>query len=148
MDTPKPIDAARGEVANIGKSLFIKGQLSGSEDLFIDGQVDGAIEMKGNRLTIGPNGRVKANVSARSAVVQGKLEGNITASDRVDLKQSAIVLGDIATQRISIEDGAYFKGGVDIQREGSKEAKAESTASVQVAATSVRGQATAPEPRK
>jgi cytoskeletal protein CcmA (bactofilin family) len=148
MDSSKPIDAARGEVANIGKSLFIKGELSGSEDLYIDGQVDGAIEMKGNRLTIGPNGRVKANVNARSAVVQGKLEGNITASDRVDLKQSAIVLGDIATQRISIEDGAYFKGGVDIQREGPKEAKAESAPSVSAAATSSSGSGRGPESRK
>ena len=129
MDTPKPLDAARGEVANIGKSVVIRGELSGSEDLYIDGQVDGVIEMKGNRLTIGPNGRVKANVNARSAVIQGKLEGNVRAAERVDLKQSAIVLGDIATQRISIEDGAYFKGGVDIQREGVKaEAKPEPAA--------------------
>jgi cytoskeletal protein CcmA (bactofilin family) len=152
MDTPKPVDAARGEVANIGKSVVIKGELSGSEDLYIDGQVDGAIEMKGNRLTIGPNGRVKANVNARAAVIQGKLEGNIKASDRVDLKQSAIVLGDIATQRISIEDGAYFKGGVDIQREGAKEAKVDSKTSVPAAPAASSGsaaaQAAGAEPRK
>jgi cytoskeletal protein CcmA (bactofilin family) len=154
MDTPKPLDAARGEVANIGKSVIIKGELSGSEDLYIDGQVDGAIEMKGNRLTIGPNGRVKANVNARSAVIQGKLEGNVRAADRVDLKQSAIVLGDIATQRISIEDGAYFKGGVDIQREGVKaeakpEVKASPPSATATAATaSVLSQAAGAEPRK
>jgi cytoskeletal protein CcmA (bactofilin family) len=120
MDTPKTLDSARAELANIGKSVVIKGELSGSEDLYLDGQVEGSIEMAGNRLTIGPNGKVKANVNARSAVVQGRLEGNVHASDRVDLKQSAIVLGDIATQRISIEEGAYFKGGVDIQREAAK----------------------------
>jgi cytoskeletal protein CcmA (bactofilin family) len=120
MDTPKTLDSARTDLANIGKSVVIKGELSGSEDLYLDGQVEGSIEMAGNRLTIGPNGKVKANVTARSAVVQGRLEGNVRASDRVDLKQSAIVLGDIATQRISIEEGAYFKGGVDIQREASK----------------------------
>jgi cytoskeletal protein CcmA (bactofilin family) len=152
MDTPKPPDAARGEVANIGKSVVIKGELSGSEDLYIDGQIEGAIEMKGNRLTIGPNGRVKANVSARSAVIQGKLEGNVRATDRVDLKQSAIVLGDIATQRISIEEGAYFKGGVDIQREGPKlDAKAESKAMPAAAAATPGSTAThtsVAEPRK
>ena len=120
MDTPKTLDSARTDLANIGKSVVIKGELSGSEDLYLDGQVEGSIEMAGNRLTIGPNGKVKANVTARSAVVQGRLEGNVRASDRVDLKQSAIVLGDIATQRISIEEGAYFKGGVDIQREAPK----------------------------
>ncbi|HZH49785.1 MAG TPA: polymer-forming cytoskeletal protein, partial [Nitrospira sp.] len=99
MDTPKTLDSARTDLANIGKSVVIKGELSGSEDLYLDGQVEGSIEMAGNRLTIGPNGKVKANVTARSAVVQGRLEGNVRASDRVDLKQSAIVLGDIATQR-------------------------------------------------
>ena len=79
--------------------------------------VEGTINPKGNRLTIGPNGRVNANVNACAVVVQGKLEGNIQASDRVDLKQSAIVTGDIATQRISIDEGAYSKGGVNIQKE-------------------------------
>ena len=87
---------------------------------YIDGQVEGTINPKGNRLTIGPNGRVKANVNACAVVVQGKLEGNIQASDRVDLKQSAVVTGDIATQRISIDEGAYFKGGVNIQKEATK----------------------------
>ena len=120
MDTAKPPEGTRADLANIGKSVVIKGELSGSEDLYLDGQVDGSIELAGSRLTIGPNGRVKANVNARSAVVQGRLEGNVRASDRVDLKHSAIVLGDIATQRISIEEGAYFKGGVDIQREAPK----------------------------
>lgn len=117
METPKTPETARGEMAHIGKSVVIRGELSGSEDLFIDGEVEGTIELKGNRLTIGPNGQVKANVNARGVVVQGKLNGNINASDRVDLKQSAVVLGDVTTQRISIEDGAYFKGGVDIQKE-------------------------------
>jgi cytoskeletal protein CcmA (bactofilin family) len=120
METAKSPDNTRSELANIGKSVVIKGELSGSEDLYLDGQVEGSIEMAGSRLTIGPNGKVKANVNARSAIVQGRLEGNVRASDRVDLKQSAIVLGDIATQRISIEEGAYFKGGVDIQREAQK----------------------------
>ena len=117
METPKAPDTARGEMTFIGKSDVIKGELSCSEDLYIDGQVEGTIDPKGNRLTIGPNGRVKANVTACAVVVQGKLEGSIQASDRVDLKQSAVVTGDIATQRISIDEGAYFKGGVNIQKE-------------------------------
>lgn len=121
MEIGKTPDYARGEMANIGKSVVIKGELSGSEDLYIDGQVEGSIELKGNRLMVGPNGRVKANVNARSAIIQGKMEGNIRASDRVDLKQTAVVTGDIATQRISIEDGAYFRGGVDIQKEAPRQ---------------------------
>jgi cytoskeletal protein CcmA (bactofilin family) len=117
METPKAPDTARGEMILIGKSVVIKGELSCGEDLYIDGQVEGTIDPKGNRLTIGPNGRVKANVTACAVVVQGKLEGNIQASDRVDLKQSAVVMGDIATQRISIDEGVYFKGSVNIQKE-------------------------------
>lgn len=114
---------AGGEQAHIGKSVVIKGEVSGSEDLYLDGQIEGAIDLKGNRLTIGPNGRVKANINARSAVIHGKLEGNINATDRVDLKQSATMTGDIVTQRISIDEGAFFKGGVDISQAASTGAK-------------------------
>jgi cytoskeletal protein CcmA (bactofilin family) len=117
METLKAPDNARGEMARIGKLVVIKGELSCSEDLYIDGQVEGTIDPKGNRLTIGPNGSVKADVSACAVIVQGKLEGTIHASDRVDLKQSAIVVGDITTQRISIEEGAHLKGSVNIQKE-------------------------------
>lgn len=117
METPKAPGIASGEMTLIGKSIVIKGELSCGEDLYIDGQVEGAIDPKGNLRTIGPNGRVKANVNARAVVVQGKLEGDISASDRVDLKQSAVVMGSIATQRISIDEGAYFKGSVNIQKE-------------------------------
>ena len=120
METTKAPDTARAEITIIGKSIVIKGELSCGEDLYIDGQVEGTIDPKGNRLTVGPNGRVKANVNASSVVVQGKLDGNVQASDRVDLKQSAVVTGDIAAQRISIDEGAYFKGRVNIQREAPK----------------------------
>ncbi len=104
------------EMTLIGKAITIKGEISCDEDLYIDGRVEGAIDPKGHRLTIGPNGRVKANIVACAVVVQGKLEGNIQASDRVDLKQSASVVGDIVTHRISIEEGASFKGSVEIQK--------------------------------
>jgi cytoskeletal protein CcmA (bactofilin family) len=87
---------------------------------YIDGQVEGTIDPRGNRLIIGPNGSVKANVSACAVIVQGKLEGTIHASDRVDLKQSAIVVGNITTQRISIEEGAHLEGSVNIQKEAPK----------------------------
>jgi cytoskeletal protein CcmA (bactofilin family) len=103
-------------LAQIGKSVFIKGELSGSEDLYVDGQVEGSIALKGNNLTVGPNGQVKGSVEAKGVVVQGKLEGNIQASDRVELRKSAIVTGDITTQRISIEEGAFLKGKVDVHR--------------------------------
>jgi cytoskeletal protein CcmA (bactofilin family) len=120
METLKAPDTTRGEMTRIGKSIVIKGELSCGEDLYIDGQVEGTIDPKGNRLTIGPNGSVKANVNACAVIVQGKLEGTIHASDRVDLKQSAIVIGDITTQRISIEDGAYLKGSINIQKDAPK----------------------------
>ncbi len=110
------------DLAQIGKSVVIKGELSGSEDLYVDGQVEGSISLKNNSLTVGPHGQVKASVEAKGIVVQGKLEGNVTASDRVELRKSAIVSGDITTQRISIEEGAYLKGKVDIQGKADKAA--------------------------
>jgi cytoskeletal protein CcmA (bactofilin family) len=115
METPKT-----AEFAHIGKSVIIKGELSGSEDLYVDGQVEGNIELSGNRLIIGPHGQVRANVNAKGVIVQGKLDGNIRASERAELAKSAVVTGDIATQRVAIEEGAYFKGKLDIQREGVK----------------------------
>jgi cytoskeletal protein CcmA (bactofilin family) len=115
MDMPKT-----GEFAHIGKSVVIKGELSGSEDLYVDGKVEGTIQLQGNNLVIGPNGHVHADVNAKGVVVQGKLEGNIRASERAELRKSAVIMGDIVTQRIAIEDGAYFKGKVEIQREAAK----------------------------
>jgi cytoskeletal protein CcmA (bactofilin family) len=114
------MSTASSGLAQIGKSVVIKGELSGSEDLFLDGLVEGTIALKGNSLTVGPNGNVKASVDAKGVVVQGKLEGNIQASDRVELRKSANVTGDIATQRISIEEGAFLKGKVDIHRTDGK----------------------------
>ena len=115
MDAPRS-----GEFAHIGKSVIIKGQLSGSEDLYVDGVVEGTIELQGNNLVIGPNGNVRASINAKGVVVQGKLEGDIRASERAELRKSAVAVGDIFTQRIAIEDGAYFKGKLDVQREATK----------------------------
>ena len=133
MEMPKTT-----EFAHIGKSVIIKGELSGSEDLYVDGQVEGSIELSGNRLIIGPHGQVRARVNAKGVIVQGKLEGNIQAGERVELTKSAILVGDIATQRVAIEEGAYFKGKVDIQREGARTeaSKAAPVASASAAAGS------------
>src|SRR5438105_11737758 len=124
METPK-VDSFRNEVAHIGKSVLVKGELSGSEDLYLDGEVEGSIDLKGHSLTIGPHGRVRANVHARDVVVHGKVEGNVRGTERVELKKSAVLMGDIFTQRIVIEDGAFFKGGIDIQKDAPKEVKPE-----------------------
>jgi len=111
-----------GEFAHIGKSVVIKGELSGSEDLYVDGNVEGKIELRNHSLTVGPNGNVKANVIAKAVVIQGKLDGAVTASDRVELRKSAVVTGDVATQRIAIEEGAFLKGKVEVQKEAGKAA--------------------------
>ena len=105
-----------GEVANIGKSVVVKGELSGSEDLVVDGEVEGSITLRGQTLTVGPNGRVRANIEARNVILNGRVDGDIHASDRVELRKSASLSGNISTARISIEDGAFFKGGIDIQK--------------------------------
>lgn len=109
-----------GDGAHIGKSVVIKGELSGSEDLYVDGNVEGKIELRDHRLTVGPNGNVKADVTAKAVVIQGKLEGSLNASERVELSKSAVVTGDVITQRIAIEEGAFLKGKVDIKKEAAK----------------------------
>ncbi len=108
--------APAGEQATIGKSLVIKGEVSGSESLYIDGKIEGTINLAGNRVTVGRNGQVSANITAREIVVLGKVRGNMTASDRVDIRSEGSLTGDVAAQRISIEDGAFFKGGIDIRK--------------------------------
>jgi cytoskeletal protein CcmA (bactofilin family) len=113
----------RTDVAHIGKSVVIKGELSGSEDLHVDGEVEGSIDLKEHVLTIGPHGRVRANVHAREIVVHGKVDGNLNGTDRVELKRSAVQMGDISTQRIVIEDGAFFKGAIDIRKDAKPQAK-------------------------
>jgi len=114
----RPNENFRSEMAHIGKSVLIKGELSGSEDLYLDGEVEGSVELNNHSLTVGPHGRVRANIHAREVVVHGKIDGNVQGDEKVELKKSAILMGDISTQRIVIEDGAYFKGAIDIQKEG------------------------------
>jgi cytoskeletal protein CcmA (bactofilin family) len=118
---PATTSASSGEQATIGKSLVIKGEVTGSESLYIDGKVEGSINLAGNRVTVGRNGQVAANISAREIVVLGKVRGNVTASDRVDIRSEGSLTGDVTAQRISIEDGAFFKGGIDIRKPGANE---------------------------
>jgi cytoskeletal protein CcmA (bactofilin family) len=107
-------------MVNIGKSVLIKGELSGSEDLTIEGQVEGKIELRQNVLTIGPNGRIKAQVFAKAVIIQGEVHGNITASERVDIRDNGSVEGDLAAPRVAIADGAHFRGGIDMQKPGAR----------------------------
>jgi len=115
-EPPVRAAAPTGDQATIGKGLVIKGEISGSESLFIDGKVEGTINLPGNRVTVGRNGQVAANITAREIVVLGKIRGNVLATDRVDIRSEGALTGDVAAARISIEDGAFFKGGIDIRK--------------------------------
>ena len=116
---PEPVNkTAAGDTVNIGKSVVIKGELTGSEDLTIEGQVEGKIELKQNVLTIGPNGRIKAQIVAKIVVVQGDVHGNITATERVDIRDNGSVDGDVSAPRVAIADGAHFRGSIDMQKSG------------------------------
>ena len=115
---PRPVTTTTADQATIGKSLVIKGEVTGSESLYIDGRVEGSINLSGNRVTVGRNGVVSANINARKIVVLGKVRGNLTASDRVDIRSDGSLTGDVIAARISIEDGAFFKGGIDIRKGG------------------------------
>ena len=106
------------DIVNIGKSVVIKGELNGSEDLTIEGHVEGTIQLRDHVLTIGPNGRIKAQVFAKSVIVLGEVTGNVTASDKVDIRDNGSVDGDIISPRVAIAEGAHFRGSVDMQRKG------------------------------
>lgn len=118
---PQPAETRRQiemDVVNIGKSVVIKGELSGSEDLTIEGHVEGKIELKDHVLTIGPNGKIKAAVFAKAVIVLGEVNGNITASEKVDIRDGGSVDGDIVSPRVAIAEGAHFRGSVDMNRKG------------------------------
>lgn len=114
-ETPKASDPYRADVGHIGKSVQIKGELTGSEDLYLDGSIEGTVDLRDHSLIIGPNGKIKAAITARDLVVHGRVEGNVTATGRVELRKSCTLIGDVSTQRIVIEDGAFFKGAIDIK---------------------------------
>ncbi len=103
-------------VAAIGKSVLIKGQILSREDLYLDGEMEGTVEVPEHRLTIGPHAKLQAGIRAREVVVLGSVNGNVEAIDKIDIRKDAKLIGDIKTGGIIIEDGAYFKGSIDIVR--------------------------------
>jgi cytoskeletal protein CcmA (bactofilin family) len=108
----------------IGKSVKVIGQIFTKEDLYVDGDVEGTIEAQENKVTVGPNGRVQASIRAREVIILGQVQGNVETSDKVDIRKDAKLVGDITTARISIEDGALFKGSIDIKKPEPKSAAA------------------------
>ena len=116
----RPASADRGarNNAQVGKSIKFKGEISGSEDLVIDGEVEGTIELRDNSLIVGPNGNVRAQIKARTITVQGRLEGNVQAGERIEIRKTGSLEGDLVTPRIVIEDGAVFRGSIDILKPG------------------------------
>jgi cytoskeletal protein CcmA (bactofilin family) len=120
FEAPGRAPVPTGDQATIGKGLFFKGEITGSESLFVDGKVEGSINLPGNRVTVGRNGQVAASINAREIVVLGKVRGNVSASDRVDIRAEGSLSGDVSAARISIEDGAFFKGGIDIRKPETK----------------------------
>jgi len=126
--------------AVIGKSVMIKGQIFSREDLTIDGEMEGSVELQEHRLTVGPNGKVQAGIKAREIVVLGSIHGNVEATDKIDIRKDARLVGDIKTARIVIEDGAYFKGSIDITRaDVNKQAAPPAKPAAQPAASAAAG---------
>jgi cytoskeletal protein CcmA (bactofilin family) len=105
------------ESASIGKSIVIRGEVSGSEDLTIEGQVEGKIELRDHILSVGSGGRVQAHIVAKSIVVHGQVTGNLTAAEKVDIKENGVVEGDIVAPRVAIADGAKFRGSIDMRND-------------------------------
>jgi cytoskeletal protein CcmA (bactofilin family) len=116
-----------GELVHIGKSIVIKGELSGSEDLTVEGEVEGKIELRDHVLTIGSNARITAQVTAKAIVVFGHVRGNLSAAEKVDIRESGSVEGDVVSPRVAIADGAHFRGSVDMQRKEQPVSKSPST---------------------
>jgi len=119
-ETLRPPAPQSGTIARLGQSLHVKGEITGNEDLHVDGSVEGLISLEDRKLTVGPSAKVTADVVAREIVVYGTVKGNLRARDRIEIKKDGSVVGDLTTARIMIEDGAYFKGSIEIDR-GEKE---------------------------
>ncbi|HEY6467723.1 MAG TPA: polymer-forming cytoskeletal protein [Candidatus Acidoferrales bacterium] len=118
LDSTYNTPSASGGVARLGASLHVKGEITGNEDLAIDGSVEGLVNLEDRRLTIGASARLTADVIAREVVVYGNVKGNLRARDRIEIKKDGSVVGDLTTARIMIEDGAYFKGSIEIDKSG------------------------------
>ncbi|HEY7289827.1 MAG TPA: polymer-forming cytoskeletal protein [Vicinamibacterales bacterium] len=136
------------DIVNIGKSVVIKGELNGSEDLTIEGHVEGTIQLKDHVLTIGPNGKIKAQVFAKSVIVLGEVTGNVTATDKVDIRDNGAVDGDIVSPRVAIAEGAHFRGSVDMQRKGAAPAQAQAKPVQAAPQPAAAAAAAAPQPQR
>ncbi len=125
VNTYTPVKPATSPLdqATIGRSLVIKGEVTGSESLFIDGRVEGTISFPDNRVTIGRNGNVAANINAKEVVIMGKVQGNVQCADRLDIRSEGVLSGDVITHRISVEEGAILKGGVEVRNPEKKDQK-------------------------
>jgi len=120
MSANEPMRPVAGSTAGarLGPSLHVKGEISGSEDLHIDGSVEGLVNLEDRKLTVGASAKLTADIVAREVVIYGNVKGNLRARDRIEIKKDGSVVGDLSTARIMIEDGAYFKGSIEINREG------------------------------
>ena len=132
--TPVKTVSVPVEQATIGRSLVIKGEVSGTESLYIDGRIEGAVNFAGHRVTIGSNGSAAANISAREVVIIGEVQGNIQCTDRLDIRSEGSLTGDVITHRISVEDGAILKGGVQIRAVEQKADKSQQAKTKQASA--------------
>lgn len=141
-------ESSRGGSASIGKAVKIAGQIFSREDLYVDGDVEGTIELMDHKLTVGPNGKVHSGVKAREVVVLGVIQGNVEASDRLEIRKDAKLVGDIKTARIVIEDGAYFKGSIDIVKSEPKSAPAQARPPAAPAQAPVAAAASASENKR
>jgi len=118
LDSTYPSTAASGGTARLGGSLHVKGEITGNEDLHIDGSVEGLVQLEDRKLTVGASAKLTADIIAREVVVYGNVKGNLRARDRIEIKKDGSVIGDLTTARIMIEDGAYFKGSIEIDKSG------------------------------
>jgi cytoskeletal protein CcmA (bactofilin family) len=127
--------------AHIGRSLVIKGEITGAESLFIDGRVEGTINFPDNRVTVGRNGNVAANITAKEIVIMGKVQGNVDCADRLDIRSEGLLSGDVITHRISVEEGAILKGGVEVRNPEKKDQKNQNKQEAPKAMAAVAGNA-------
>ena len=142
---PEPLTPSRSSgSAALGKNVTVKGQIFAREDLTIDGEVEGTVECHEHRLTIGPNARVQAGLKAREIIIQGSIQGNVDATDKIDIKKEAKLVGDIKTSRIVIEDGAYFEGSIDISKPQARAQAQQTTPTAAPAVAAATSQAGTP----
>src|SRR5580698_10814164 len=126
MDSSYPASSSGSGIARLGASLHVKGEITGNEDLAIDGSVEGLVQLEDRKLTIGASAKLTADVIAREVVVYGNVKGNLRARDRIEIKKDGSVVGDLTTARIMIEDGAYFKGSIEIDKAGDADSDSKS----------------------